>query len=64
MLPAAAMLRRGHDIDRVAAVSEVPAALLDLMSEELRRTAGGVAGVLPGGSGLKRLTRSSMTHGP
>jgi hypothetical protein len=38
MLLAAAMLRRGDDIDRVAAISDVPAALLDLMSGELSGT--------------------------
>jgi hypothetical protein len=38
MLLAAAMLRNGDDIDRIAAVSDVPAALLHLMRDELSRT--------------------------
>lgn len=38
MLFAAAMLRRGDDIDQVEAISGVPHALLDLMSAELSGT--------------------------
>jgi hypothetical protein len=62
MLLAAAMLRRGDDIDQVEAISDVPYALLDLMSAELSGTGssrrhatgevrpGGIPGALPGGS--------------
>jgi hypothetical protein len=38
MMLAAAMLRRGDDIARVEAISDVPHALLDLMSAELSGT--------------------------
>ena len=38
MLLAAAMLRRGDNIDQVEAISDVPYALLDLMSAELSGT--------------------------
>jgi len=53
MLLAAAMLRRGDDIDRVAAISDVPYALLDLISGELSGTSRSTAEEL----GPERRTR-------
>jgi hypothetical protein len=41
MLLAAAMLRRGDEIDQVEAISDVPHALLDLMRAELTGTGSG-----------------------